>query len=78
MKRLTPIFCHLALGRLSELPSAERADALDYAASLLIRDGFADQGTAAASAAKDIRNADAAQTHFEALLSAAIDQNKVQ
>lgn len=78
MKTLSPLFCQLALSQSNELPSRERADLYEYAAYILNSDGYPDQASAAAMAAKDLRNADAAQTHFDALLSNAVNQNKVR
>lgn len=78
MRDLTPLFCQLALAQASSLPSSERADLYDYAAQELARHGYPAQSEAAHSAARDIRNANAAQSHFDALLSAALDVNKVQ
>jgi hypothetical protein len=78
MKTLAPIFCQLALSNSTEMPSRERADLYEYAAWLLNTADYPDQASAAAMAAKDLRNADAAQTHFDALLSNAIHQNKVR
>jgi hypothetical protein len=78
MTSLTPLFCQLAITQAASLPSAERADLYEYAAHALNSDGYPEYASAAAMAAKDLRNADAAQSHFEALLSAACNQNKVR
>jgi hypothetical protein len=77
MKTLTPLFCKLAIDQAASLPSPTRADLYDHAAKLLNIDGYPEFASAASLAAKDLRNADAAQTHFEALLCAACDENKV-
>ena len=77
MKALTPLFCKLAMDQAGQLPSRERADLYEYAAYVLNSEGYPDYASAAAMAAKDLRNADAAQSLFDALLSAACDQNKV-
>lgn len=75
MRSLTPLFCKLAIEHANALPSATRADLYDHAAKLLNIDGYPEYASAASLAAKDLRNADAAQSHFDALLCAACDEN---
>lgn len=77
MSDLTPLFCQLAMAQAASLPSSERADLYDYAAQDLASHGYLAQADAARDAARDIRNANAAQFHFNALLSAALEVNKV-
>lgn len=77
MRTLTPLFCKLAMDSAASLPSHDRADLYEHAAQLLNIDGYPEYASAASLAAKDLRNAEAAQTHFEALLSAACEGNKV-
>lgn len=75
MRNLTPLFCKLAMERAASLPSCDRADLYEFAAQLFNMDGYPEYASAASLAAKDLRNAEAAQTHFEALLSSACDEN---
>lgn len=75
MTDLTPTFCSLALASMSDLPPADKADVYDYAARLLRVDGYPDEAAAAKDAAQGIRDAEAAQTLFTALLSRARKMN---
>lgn len=65
-------FCQLALDAAASLPAVERADCYEVAAHILkaenppLSDG-------ASAAARELRNAEAAQLHFTALLSAALN-----
>lgn len=79
MKDMTPIFCSLALDAAQSkgLPTREKADLYDYAAHSLNQDGYPELASAALLAAKDLRNAEAAQSHFDALISSALEVNKV-
>lgn len=77
MKLIASLFCQHALSSAEGLSSAERADFLDFAGSVLMHADCPIQAEAAKTAAADLRNADAAQARFEALLSAAIDTNIV-
>jgi hypothetical protein len=78
MKSLVPWFCQLALANAASLPPRERADLYECAAEMLLRYEYIDKAAAANTAAQDLRDAEASQSHFEALLSAAVDMNKVR
>jgi len=78
MKSIAPLFCQMALSQVSDLNGSERADLYDFAGEVLRFAGCHDHAEAAKTAATDIRNAEAAQTRFVALLSAAIEMNPVQ
>lgn len=78
MKTLCLQFCARALDGATTLPTAERADFFDLAGDILEQAGLPSHATAARTAATDLRNAEAAQARFDALLNAALDMNSVQ
>lgn len=78
MKNLAINFCARALSNSADIPSALRADLYDYAADLLDNAKLHAESEAARATALDLRNAEAAQARFEALLSAARELNSVQ
>lgn len=65
-------FCQLALDSAASLPPAERADCYEVAAHILKPENgpLAD---VALAAARELRNAEAAQLQFAGLLSAALN-----
>lgn len=65
-------FCQLALDAAASLPTAERADCYEVAASLLKAE-HQPLAEAASVAAHELRNAEAAQLQFAGLLSAALN-----
>jgi len=77
MKDLTLQFCRLALENAAAVTNAQRADLYEFAAVLLSDDGLNQHANAARRLAADLRNADAAQTHFDALFFCAPELNKV-
>lgn len=78
MDNIAPQFCQLAVMAARALPASERADVYEYAACILNETSHPEEASAALEAAKDLRNAEAAQARFDKLLSAALNQNKVQ
>lgn len=77
MKSLAAQFCQRALHGIEQLPAAERADHLEFAADVLGTYDLREMSQAAKAAAADLRNAEASQLKFQALLSSAINQNIV-
>jgi len=70
MKNIALAFCQRALSNSDPLSNAERADHLDFACTVLMSFD-AKIGLSARELAENLRNAEASQLKFQALLSAA-------
>lgn len=77
MKQLAATFCRKALAAMQDSGPAERADHLEFAADILDSHALDEMAVAARRAAQDLRNAEASQLKFQALLLSAINQNIV-
>lgn len=71
MKKLAAQFCYHALRGAADLSPGERADYYDFAAKVLAAHDMTDMARAAKAASEDLRNAEASQLQFHALLSSA-------
>jgi len=69
MKQLTADFCQRALASTAGLSAGERADYFDFAQSIFHLMGMHQMAKAAADVAHDLREAEASQLNFQALLS---------
>lgn len=71
MKNLIVQFCQRALSETRDLSAGERADYYDLAADILRLYDMTSMTQAARIAARDLREAEASQLQFQALLSSA-------
>lgn len=71
MYTLAPAFVAAALSAVETLPPAQRADHYDFAAEVLKRFGHKGAAKAAQDVGRTLRESEAAQLHFLAVLSPA-------